>query len=418
MKKLLTAFFLMLPSLASAQIIPTLPVTLTNGTLADANQVMSNFNTIVTGVNTNGAKNGTNSDITALNALATPITPVQGGSSVYTGNDTGSANAYVVATATPTGFTLRGGNTVTFLPLATNTSTSTLSTGGTAATAILKQTSNGLVVLTGGEIVAGQIAQVVFDGLEYELLNSAVSSNVIPCTSIDYTGVTAPVGYLSENGQAVSRTAFVNLLNCLAFPAVSATLASSTTITVPNSALFQVGWFVGGSNVTCNSTITSIPGGGTTIVINNAAGATGASTLTIGPFPQGDCATTFNVPNYQGRATVMADTAGSTLTAAACPNPNVLGTSCGSTTQTILATNEPFFRPTITSAATTGGGAVLGVASGSAPSGAQAGVGSPGFFATNAFGTITVTSISTTNGGASTPLLLQPIGLVTKAIKF
>src|ERR1700744_268562 len=96
MKKLLAALFLLLPLCAQAQIIPTLPVTLTNGTLADANQGMSDFNTIVTGVNTNGAKNGVNSDITALNALTTPLTPTQGGSSVYTGNDTGTANAYVV----------------------------------------------------------------------------------------------------------------------------------------------------------------------------------------------------------------------------------------------------------------------------------------------------------------------------------
>src|ERR1700743_1890136 len=104
MKKILLAIFLLLPSLAQAQIIPTLPVTLTNGTLADANQVMSNFNTIVTGVNTNGAKNAVNSYITALNALTTPITPTQGGSSVYTGNDSGSSTAYVVTSTTPVGY--------------------------------------------------------------------------------------------------------------------------------------------------------------------------------------------------------------------------------------------------------------------------------------------------------------------------
>ena len=116
MKKLLATLFLLLPFAASAQIIPTLPVTLTNGTLADANQVMSNFNTIVTGVNTNGAKNGVNSDITALTALTTPITPAQGGSSVYTGNDSGSSTAYVVTSTTPVGYTLRSGNTVNFIP--------------------------------------------------------------------------------------------------------------------------------------------------------------------------------------------------------------------------------------------------------------------------------------------------------------
>ena len=119
MKKLFLALLLW-PSLALAQIIPPLPVTLTNGTLADANQVMSNFNTIVTGVNTSAAKNGANSDITSLSALSTPISPAQGGSSVYTGTDSGGANAYVIAAPTPTGFALLSGRTVIMVPGFTN----------------------------------------------------------------------------------------------------------------------------------------------------------------------------------------------------------------------------------------------------------------------------------------------------------
>jgi hypothetical protein len=55
------------------------PYTLTNGTTADANQVMANFNAILACGNNSLAKNGANSDITSLNALSTPLSAAQGG---------------------------------------------------------------------------------------------------------------------------------------------------------------------------------------------------------------------------------------------------------------------------------------------------------------------------------------------------
>jgi hypothetical protein len=65
-----------------AIIIPALPYTLTNGTTADANQVMADLNDIVSGVNTNAAHNGPNSDITSLTGLTTPLSIPQGGTGV------------------------------------------------------------------------------------------------------------------------------------------------------------------------------------------------------------------------------------------------------------------------------------------------------------------------------------------------
>ena len=46
-----------------------LPITLINGTVADAGQVMQDLNAIASNVNANAAKNGVNSDITSLTAL-------------------------------------------------------------------------------------------------------------------------------------------------------------------------------------------------------------------------------------------------------------------------------------------------------------------------------------------------------------
>jgi microcystin-dependent protein len=426
MKKVLLVLALLLPAFAQAQIVTVpLPVTLTNGTLADANQVMSDFNAIVTGVNTNGAKNGANSDITSLSVLSTPITPAQGGSSVYTGNDTGSANAYVVATMTPINFTLRSGNTINFIPSASNTGPSTLVGAGTTATAILRQTATGLQPLAGGEIITGQSAQVIYDGVQYELLNSVVSASVQPCTEIDYRGITTPSGYLFEDGTTRLRASFPALFACLAASGVAATLNGTTTVTVANGLLYQVGWFVGGSNITCNSVIQSV--GSTTIVLNNAAGASGASTLTIGPYQQGDCSTTFNLPNAQGRASVGIDTSGAVLTSTTCTNPASIGTNCGSQTQTLtlaqlptgitvtgsisVASGNPSF-PNIAVSSGAIGGAVITQSGAVAIPFSNAGLWT-GTTAMN--GTANLTSNNTS--GAALPIV-QPIGLVTKAIKF
>ncbi len=61
-------------------IVGALPFTLQNGTIADATQVMADFNSIKTDVNTNAAANGANNDITSLAGLTTPLSVAQGGS--------------------------------------------------------------------------------------------------------------------------------------------------------------------------------------------------------------------------------------------------------------------------------------------------------------------------------------------------
>lgn len=103
MKKLLLAlaalFVIGFPISALAANCSTYPFTLTNGQTADANQVMSNFNTILSCANLNLAHNGANSDITSINGLTTPLSTAEGG----TGNTTGAATT---ATAWATGRTI------------------------------------------------------------------------------------------------------------------------------------------------------------------------------------------------------------------------------------------------------------------------------------------------------------------------
>ena len=100
MKKLLLSLglFLLSATAALAANCTAFTYTLTNGTTADANQVMSNFNTLLNCSNNNLAHNGNNSDITQLTGITTPLTVPQGG----TGLGTLTANGIMIGNGTST----------------------------------------------------------------------------------------------------------------------------------------------------------------------------------------------------------------------------------------------------------------------------------------------------------------------------
>lgn len=259
-----------------AQIVSGLPFTLTNGTVADATQVMADFNQIVNNVNANGAKNGVNSDITALTALATPLTAAQGGSTVFIANATtgGSANAQTIAATTPSNFALTSGYTVSFLPGFTNTAATTLTVNATAAKNVFKPSSGGVTALTGGEIVSGQATTAIYDGTQYVLQELPVQEQINAQTGVTYT-------YLSSDHTKL----------------VTASNAAAQAYTLPQaSATFPAGWFVDTYNKSTNQAgiVTITP---TTSTID------GAATLVLNP---GGAArivsdgTNYQVANRQG----------------------------------------------------------------------------------------------------------------------
>src|SRR3974390_3267293 len=145
MKKLLVFLFasLIWMGSAQAQIIGALPYTFVNGQVADANQVMANFNFIVNSTNANAANSGINTNITQLNALVTPLTPAQGGTSIYVGGtSTNSGNAYTIGSPSPTGFSLTTGKTVCFTVNAENSGATTLNVNATGVINFFRQPTN------------------------------------------------------------------------------------------------------------------------------------------------------------------------------------------------------------------------------------------------------------------------------------
>jgi hypothetical protein len=98
-KKLTGSLFLALAAMAtpaSAQNCPAYTYTFTNGQNADASEVNSNFNTIMTCANSNFAHitaGGANSDITSFSGLTTPLSAAQGGTGT-TGGASGDLSGF------------------------------------------------------------------------------------------------------------------------------------------------------------------------------------------------------------------------------------------------------------------------------------------------------------------------------------
>ena len=158
-----------------AQIIGALPYTLTNGQVADANQVMANFNAIVSSTNANAAGAGINTNITALNGLSTPITPAQGGSSLYIGGTASNVgNAYTILSPAPTGFSLTLGKSVCFTVAAANTGPTTLNVNSTGATNFFNKSLNGPAAMVGGELVVNNNVCAIYDGTQFQCTNCNV----------------------------------------------------------------------------------------------------------------------------------------------------------------------------------------------------------------------------------------------------
>ena len=171
------------------------PYTLVNGQLADANQVMADFNLIRNCALNNLASNGANSDITSLNGLLTPLSVAQGG----TGNTSGTSPT---ATALTPGGTIAMTGDVTYTsPTFTGaniTAAGTLATvngsPGSFANATLTVNGKGLVTAAsaspaGTTSVAGPVPL-------------ATGAQVI--TGTDTTHATTPASLTTQQSLATS----------------------------------------------------------------------------------------------------------------------------------------------------------------------------------------------------------------------
>jgi len=271
MRKFLLAAWLYLAAAvpAFAGVTCSLPFNLVNGTTADASQVMANYNALVTCLGSAAAA-GVNNDITQLLALTTPITPAQGGSTVFLGGtSTGAANAQVISSTTPsTGFSFTQNYTVIFKAGFTNSAATTLTVSGTAKN-LFKQTPTGPTALTGNEIQAGQIVFAFYDGTQWQMLpplsvSAGFGLTATGSAQVSISSTQPPYGFTVpvNMGLTVSaNTPSANLLQVCMVDQTGATPSASSPVLIP----FQTG----SSPEVLWRAVTS-----STCINTNAAGAT------------------------------------------------------------------------------------------------------------------------------------------------
>lgn len=156
--------------------------TLTNGTTADANQVMANFNTLLNCSNNSLAHNGVNSDITSLTGLTTPLPYSEGGTGTTTSTPlipwaiAGGTADVLTASYVPANASLFDGLIVGVRASASNaTTTPTLNADALGAHTITKRGGAALAV---GDIPGGLAEFLVRYNLantRWELYNPASS---------------------------------------------------------------------------------------------------------------------------------------------------------------------------------------------------------------------------------------------------
>lgn len=178
-------------------------------------------------------------------------------------------------------------------------------------------------------------------------------------TVLPWSGLVAPPNYVFAYGQSVLRTDYPLLfttltqtVNLVCTSGLNVLSGIADTQNIKQGAAVEATCIAPGTQVNSIST--------NSVTISATAAVSTATTAIFFPWGNGNGSTTFNVPDFRGRALLgrnnMGGTAGSTLTSLFYGvTPNALGAAGGTTSNTLLTNNLPAYTPggTITNGAIT-----------------------------------------------------------------
>lgn len=281
-----------------AVIVGSLPNTLTNGTTADATQVMADLNFIVNQVNANAAPLAT----TALTNANNNFTVVQSGTAASqaanfpiasqvqnqvfnTLTSTLGTNAITARCAALPLSAYASGQVFTFTPSQTNTGPANITVDAAGSSIIFQ----GGATLIGGELRAGIPTRVEYDGAKLNLLAPEYSQG----TWTPSVGGTATYNNQSGSYTKLGRMVFFDLdmtINNIGSGSTGTISGLPFTCNQTNFGVLTVGLWSSTANTFVYVTGT-IGTSGTTITLQNAT----AATATIG-----------NTPFFQNSARIVA----------------------------------------------------------------------------------------------------------------
>ncbi len=170
----------------ASPIIGPLPNQIVAGQVISALPLMQDLNWIVNQVNANVASS------VPTNSGSIPTY-------VGVGNVGGTANA-ITLTPTPAIAAYTAGQRFSFLALAPNTTAVTINTSGLGVRALLNADAT---TLSGAEILAGSVYDIIDNGTNYTLLNSSQGSSIITwAPSVAFGGASTGIAYSTQTGKA------------------------------------------------------------------------------------------------------------------------------------------------------------------------------------------------------------------------
>lgn len=235
-------------------IVGALPNQIFDGDIIDAVPVMNNFNWIVSQINAN----------------IPPLIPTLGSQVIFvpTANVTGTANAIALAPS-PAITAYAAGQMFRFPAGGTNTGPVTIATSGLAVRALKSPAG---AVLTGGELVAGAVYDIVDDGTQYQMLNYTAGTGLLTFTPVlTFGGASAGITYAVQQGQywKLGNIVFFNLDMTLTNKGASVGQSAIGGLPYNSSVVLGSNFYPAGS---VNSVFVDITGGGggsTIIAVQN-----------------------------------------------------------------------------------------------------------------------------------------------------
>jgi microcystin-dependent protein len=249
------------------------------------------------------------------------------GTAVYNRNndyaaDAGSNDTYVITlTPAPTSYTT--GMMIRFKPNTRNTGACTINVNGLGNKSIKKE---GTLDPADGDLEAGQIYNLVYDGTNFQLMNLKGS---IPTGSLMmWLAPSAPSGWLLADGSAVSRSTYATLFAVL-YPTlgtVTITIAApgvvsltshgmatgdaiylTTTGALPTGLSVNTKYWVIKNDADSFWLATSLANALAATKITTSGSQSGTHTAVRCPYGVGDGSTTFNLPSLKGAVAAGVD---------------------------------------------------------------------------------------------------------------
>lgn len=256
------------------------------------------------------------------------------------GTSGGSANAQTISIANYNNYV--AGVPLRFLAGFSNTAATTFNVSSIGLRNVYRQTEDEVIPTVGGEIVAGAVVTVTYDGAKF-----VIEQRQVPIgTVLDYGGVAAPPGYVFAGGQDLTRSAPYDALFRKTTIRQNGTTSSGSPIitALSDTSNMAVGMPVCGTGIATNSVISSVDSG-TQITLSLNATGSATVTVTVAPNGCGDGSTTFTVADgrggvFPGRDNMISAASRITFAGTSCRGAT-LGFKCGQQSTTLVKENIP-----------------------------------------------------------------------------